>query len=171
MGSRKIRLTTDGCNPHLEMSTFSLKLFCVVHPANSAFSVELGNDDTVDDLKTAIKLKNTCLDDINGHELTLYKVSILEKYVAQTLSTLLFDGSDDRVEELDAMEVLVDVFPNDVEKGHLHIVATRPGPCCLPSDPCDFTYGLTKRPMTWENVSICFRLPVSDSLSDHEYPA
>ena len=117
------------------MSTFSLKLFCVVHPASSAFSVKLGNDDTVDDLKTAIKLKNTCLNDVNAHKLTLYKVSILGKNVAQTLSTLLFDGSNNRIEELDAMELLVDVFPNGVEKGHLHIVATRPGMCCIPSDP------------------------------------
>ena len=133
----------------------SLKLFCVVHPSSRPFPVELGNDRTVGDLKKAIKFENPHrLDDIDAAELTLYKVSILAKNVAQTLRALRFDGSDDRVEELDAMDLSVDVFPNGAEKGHLHIVATRPGTCCIPSDPCDFTYGLTKRPMTWENVSI-----------------
>ena len=109
----------------------SLKLFCVVHPSSSPFPVELGNDRTVGDLKTAIKLKNTCLNDIDAHELTLYKVSIPDDDdLAQTLSNLLLDGTGDGVEALPRVTMLlVDVFPNGVEKGHLHIVATRPGTC------------------------------------------
>ena len=131
------------------MSTFTLKLFGVIYPTSSAFLVRLSNDDTVSDLKEAIKLKTPHrLNGTNTHELMLYKVSILGKNVAQTLSTLLFDGSDDHVEELDAMELLVNVFPNGVEKGHLHIIVTRSGKCCIPSDPCDFTYGPTKQLMT-----------------------
>ena len=51
-----------------------LMLFCVVHPVSSPFSVRLSNDDTVDNLKKAIKLENTCLNDIDAHEFTLYKV-------------------------------------------------------------------------------------------------
>ena len=112
----------------------SLKLFCVVHPSSSPFSVKLGNDDTVDDLKTAIKLKNPHrIDDIDAAELTLYKVSIPDDDdLAQTLSNLLLDRTGDGIEALPRVTMLlVDVFPNGVEKGHLHIVATRPGPCYI----------------------------------------
>ena len=43
-------------------------------------------------------------------------MSILQK------SALWFDGSDDRVEELDFMDELVEVFLNGIEEEHLHIV-------------------------------------------------
>ena len=121
--------------PHLElaMSTpVALELICIIYPCDKpsklGFSITLGNDKSVDHLRRAIKHENpNALKDIDARELTLYKVSIPRKSITHTLSTLQFDGSDDRVEELDFLDSLFEVFPNGVEKKHFHIVAIKTG--------------------------------------------
>ena len=117
------------------MSTpVALELFCIIYPCEKpsklTFLITLENDKFVDHLKDAIKYKNAnALKDIDANELTIYKVSIPRRSIVQTLDTLQFDESDDRVEELDPMDSLLEVFPNGVEKRHLHIVAKKPGAC------------------------------------------
>lgn len=136
--SKQVTLSTRpegrlGPQFELAMSTpVALELVCIIYPCDKpsklGFSITLGNDKSVDHLKDAIKCKNAnSLKDIDAKELTLYKVSIPRKSIAHTLSTLQFDGSDDRVEELDFLDSLFEVFPNGVEKKHFHIVAIKTG--------------------------------------------
>lgn len=124
--SKQVTLSTRsegrlGPQFELAMSTpVALELACIIYPCDKpsklGFSITLGNDKSVDHLKDAIKCKNAnSLKDIDAKELTLYKVSIPRKSIAHTLSTLQFDGSDDRVEELDFLDSLFEVFPNGVE--------------------------------------------------------
>ena len=128
--------------PHISMSTaVVLQLFCIIYPCEGpskhAFSVKLGNDETIGHLKDAIKHENAnYLKDIDANELTLYKLSIPRKDMSQALSTLRFDESDDRVEKLDPMDSLDEVFPNGVEEEYLHIVAVKPSTCCTRFDCC-----------------------------------
>ena len=135
---------------HTSMSTaMVLQLFCIIYPREKpskyAFSVKLGNDKTIDHLKDAIKHENAnYLKDIDANELTLYKLSIPGKDMSQALSTLRFDESDDRVEELDPMDSLDEVFPNGVEEEHLHIVAVKPSTWCTRSDCCDLHSFISK---------------------------
>ena len=76
---------------------------------------------------------------------TLGSLSIPRKSIAQTLSTLPFDGRDDRVEELDFMDWLVEVFPSGIEKECLNIVSMKPGTCCTLFDCCDLSYSSVAR--------------------------
>lgn len=90
-------------------------------------------------------IKQESANDLRNIGLTLYKVSIPRKSIAQTLNTLRFDGRDNRVEELDFMDWLVEVFPSGIEKEHLHVFSMKPGTCCTPFDCCDLSYSSIAR--------------------------
>ena len=72
-------------------------------------------------------IKQESANDLRNIGLKLYKVSIPRKSTAQTLNTLRSDGRDNRVEELDFMDWLVEVFPSGIEKEHLYVFSMKPG--------------------------------------------
>ena len=127
-------------SPSVIMSNASLKLFCLIYPnpnhTRQPFPVTINTDETVDDLKKAIKLENAPrLDDIAAHELTLYKVSIPDDdNLLQTLSDMMLNVGDGCVTKLRATTRLSKVFPDGVEDEHVHILAQKPGTCHTPSD-------------------------------------
>ena len=96
--------------------------------AKRIFLIEIAKSKTVSALRDAIKDKIPYrLNGIDAIELILYKVSIFDDdNLAQTLKTLRFDGSDDRIEKLRAISPLSEVFPDGVERNHLHIVVRAP---------------------------------------------
>ena len=105
-----------------------LKIFCLLFPdrdpSQHLFSVSIHDDQTVDDLKDAIKRKNANdLNDIDAYELTLYQVLIRDDgNLVSQLSGKKFDSG----KALRPTSTLEDVFPNGALKGHLHIVALKP---------------------------------------------
>ena len=92
------------------------------------FLIKIAKSKTVSALRDAIKDKIPHrLNGIDAIELTLYKVTIFDDdNLAQTLKTLRFDGSDDRIEKLRDISPLSEVFPDGVERNHLHIVVRAP---------------------------------------------
>lgn len=118
----------------------SLKLFCVVcpdvQPSKRIFQISIDKTEIVADLKDAIKLKSAPrLDHIDAVELELYKVSIPDNNdLGQALDSLLFDGSENYVTELQPMTELSTLFPDGAKKEHLEIVVQKPGTCYTPSD-------------------------------------
>lgn len=111
-----------------------LEIFCVLwpfdRPGQQPFSVDLANTETVDDLKSAIKLEQTHrLKDIDAPQLELYRVSIPDDddILLQALRVLNFDGNGIGAKELNATAKLSKVFPDGVEDDRVHIVARKPG--------------------------------------------
>lgn len=85
---------------------------------------------TVCDIKKAM-MQDYDLRGLSAKKLTLYKVSIPDdEYLEQTLGTLSFDGTDNRVERLRfPAKLLSEVFPTGVQQRHLHIIVQKPGTC------------------------------------------
>ncbi|KAF9196321.1 hypothetical protein BGZ49_002858, partial [Haplosporangium sp. Z 27] len=62
------------------MTSVKVKLFCIVEGDSSAFPVKLDADDTVGELKKAIKEEQSPLfDDIRASELVLYSVEVADE--------------------------------------------------------------------------------------------
>ncbi|KAH7883441.1 hypothetical protein F5I97DRAFT_1815674 [Phlebopus sp. FC_14] len=90
---------------------------------STVFSVEIAPTKTVSILKRAIKDENlTRLRDIDANGLALYKVSILEKDLEETVKGLAFDHG----EPLLATATLSEVFPDAPRGGHVHIIVEAP---------------------------------------------
>lgn len=109
-----------------------LKIICIFYPdrrpiiLNSLFVVVIKCGYVVSELKDAIKLQNANqLKGINACDLTLYKASVENNQLKQTLQGLKL-GSEEAPELDNPLLVLSDVFP-DLERGHLHVIVTTPG--------------------------------------------
>ena len=60
------------------------KIFCVIPDNGAVFSVKVASDDTVDDLKKAIKKeKSQMLANVDADTLTLYRVAVAESISGQ----------------------------------------------------------------------------------------
>lgn len=111
----------------------ALKLFCILFPdedpkLKKLFSVSINDDQTVDDLKDAIKHKKANqLKEIDADQLTLYKVLIENGQLKQVLQDIVLE-SDEAPELEDPSLTLLEVFqPADVKPKHLHIIVKLPG--------------------------------------------
>ena len=104
------------------------KIFCLLYPdpdpSQHLFSVLLQNDDTVDDLKDAIKLKKAnILRDIDADEFTLHQVLIHDDgNLTSELSGEKFESG----KVLQPTKKLSSAFLNGAVEDHLNIVALKP---------------------------------------------
>ncbi|KAF9369813.1 hypothetical protein BGX21_005798, partial [Mortierella sp. AD011] len=102
--------------------TNKITLFCIVDKGYTAFSVKLSAENTIDDLKVAIKNRNSNrFDDIAPHELTLWKVSLSSAPERQiTLDPLMADELDDSTSEI------AEVFGESPPKETIHVIVQPP---------------------------------------------
>jgi hypothetical protein len=120
------------------MSAITLKLFCIIYPSvnsvKNPFSVLLANNETVIDLKNAIKLKaSPSLNNYTASELTLYNVSIPDddsSSLAEKLAILqLEEGSKLNHATWDLSKFIKE----EPLEEHIHIVVQVPsaGKLCI----------------------------------------
>ena len=103
-----------------------LKLFCYVlgEGCNNTFAVNIKEDETIGDLREAIKEeKRPKFDDILADSLTLWKASVpyslnLKKEVEAL--NLVDDDS------LQSLWILSDIFSSGLDGDHVHIIVDRP---------------------------------------------
>ncbi|KAH9957260.1 hypothetical protein BGW80DRAFT_1382899 [Lactifluus volemus] len=121
------------------MSGTKLKLMCLVLPDDKlyehAFQVDINDDDTVADLKKLIKDEHakehaSLLDEVDSRDLVLWKCSSLlgdDDNLEQTLKTIRFNGSDDRIVRLKALQRISQLFGDeDLSKEPIHILVEVP---------------------------------------------
>jgi len=102
-------------------------LFCLVNgdnPVDRAFSVNVSNSNTVDELKELIKAKKQPeFDDIAADKLTLWRVNISQ----DELPELDADADPETLgEKLSPLSEIAEAFPDGVKKKHIHIIVVRP---------------------------------------------
>ncbi|KAF9344577.1 hypothetical protein BGX26_004219 [Mortierella sp. AD094] len=102
--------------------TSGLKLFCILEGDSTAFSGKVEPDDTVDDLKGAIKKKQSLLfDDIRAREFLLYSVAVPDEGIPVNLinveSKILLTKSTNEISE---------VFGTAPPKKTIHVIVQRP---------------------------------------------
>ncbi|KAI8357422.1 hypothetical protein B0O80DRAFT_287701 [Mortierella sp. GBAus27b] len=91
-----------------------------------AFSVKVSEDDTVYDLKEAIKAKILEFKDIGALQLTLWKVSIPD--IGNDETPILLDHVSGDKRKLRPTEAIADVFAETPPKNTIHIIVQRPLP-------------------------------------------
>ena len=102
-------------------------LFCLVHgdnPVNRAFSVNVSNLNTVDELKKLIKTeKQPEFDNIAADKLTLWRVNISQDELPE-----LDAGADPETlgKKLSPLSKIGKVFPDRAAEKHIHIIVVRP---------------------------------------------
>ena len=103
-----------------------LKLFCYVcgDDYSNTFVVNIDEDDTVADLKDAIKeKKRPKFDDIPAGSLFLWKASVLiNRDLKESVEALNVVDDD----SLYSYEILSDIFSSGLEKRCVHIIINRP---------------------------------------------
>lgn len=109
----------------------TLTLFCLVdgEATSQAFSVDIEQTKTVDQLKKVIKTeKAPRFDDVAADELTLWRVSIPIVEEDDELPILL-DNVDDKVKKkLGPATRLSKVFPEDLPEETIQVIVQRPPP-------------------------------------------
>ncbi|KAG0038732.1 hypothetical protein BGZ82_010971, partial [Podila clonocystis] len=104
-----------------------LNLFCLVEgeATSNAFSIKVPSNDTVNDLKGAIKAEKTNdFSDIDADNLILWDVSFLFSHVKRKEHIFLKDLSTAR--ELDPMDIISDVFKDPLIEKSVNIIVQRP---------------------------------------------
>jgi Crinkler effector protein N-terminal domain len=109
----------------------TLTLFCLLdgEATSQAFSVDIEQTKTVDQLKKVIKTeKAPRFDDVAADELTLWRVSIPIVEEGDELPILL-DNVDDKVnKKLGPATRLSKVFPEDLPEETIQVIVQRPPP-------------------------------------------
>ena len=113
-----------------------LKLFCYVlgEGCNNTFVVNIKEDETVADLKKAIKEKKSPkFNDILADSLTLWKASVPYSLNLKKEVEALNLVDDDSLQRL---RILSDIFSSGLDRSHVHIIVDRPRsgelqPLCL----------------------------------------
>ncbi|KAF9424622.1 hypothetical protein BGZ76_003498 [Entomortierella beljakovae] len=102
--------------------TLKIKLFCILDGDSSSFSVKVDPDDSIDELKVAIKeKKKPRFDDIASDELVLFHVAVPDEGKHVNLSnveapTPLIIGSAE----------ISEVFGSTPAKKTIHVIVRRP---------------------------------------------
>ena len=92
-------------------------------PINNIFPIEIGDNETVGALKKSIKeKKRPVFDHIPADNLFLWKVFIS----VDTLHMEDLDQLSKEEETLKPIQVLSDVFSNNLDRTHLHVVVVMP---------------------------------------------
>jgi hypothetical protein len=108
-----------------------IKLFCILDGDSSPFSIKIEVNDTVDDLKDAIKEKNpNVFSSTDARELILFHVSIPSApKILITLSNLTVEERKKKHEELeDPTSEISEVFGTTPAKKTIHVIVQRPAP-------------------------------------------
>ncbi|KAG0196539.1 hypothetical protein BGX28_010002 [Mortierella sp. GBA30] len=109
----------------------SLLLICLVNgqPLSNAFSVKIEPSSIVDELKDAIKAKQTpAFDDITANELTLWRVLIPIAEDDDDEIPILLDNVNRDKKKLGPATRLAKLFPEDVPEETIHVIVQRPPP-------------------------------------------
>jgi hypothetical protein len=109
------------------MTDSLLHLNCLVDGESTSFPVKIESNETIGELKKAIKTeKAPRFDDVAADELTLWRVSIPVAPKKERKNISLADVSSK--EELDEIDDLSDVFEERPPKKTIHIIVQRPTP-------------------------------------------
>ncbi|KAG0012920.1 hypothetical protein BGZ80_011418 [Entomortierella chlamydospora] len=110
------------------MTSEKVKLFCILDGDSTAFPVKVATDETVGELKTAIKSENKNLfDDVDSRELTLWSVSIASSPKRQIILDNLLKEKDNTPKELeDPTSEISEVFGTAPAKKTIHVIVRRP---------------------------------------------
>ncbi|KAF9081985.1 hypothetical protein BGX27_004680, partial [Mortierella sp. AM989] len=104
------------------MTTQKIKLFCILDGDSSAFPVKLDSDDTIGELKKAIKEeKKPRLDDIDADKLLLYQIAIPDEGTQVNLNNV-----DSPKPLLKATTEIAEVFGTAPPKKTIHVIVQRP---------------------------------------------
>ena len=121
------------------MSGKKLKLMCLAWPDNKPdehiVQVEIDDDDTVASLKDTIKYKHAhAFAHVDARDLVLWKCSGLpdDGNLEQSLRTLQFDGSDNRLVRLTSARRQISQHFGNLSKEPIHILVELP-----PLSECD----------------------------------
>ncbi|KAF9086616.1 hypothetical protein BGX27_003151, partial [Mortierella sp. AM989] len=111
------------------IARMTIKLFCIIDGDSTAFSVKIEPEDTVDDLKDAIKKKQSPLfDHIRASELNLWSVDVADDGIPVNLinveSKTLLTKSTNEISE---------VFGTTPPKKTIHVIVQRPLAVVLPA--------------------------------------
>jgi len=110
----------------------SYKIFCILRGGRPAFAVNIKQNEMVEDLKDAIKVKNKReLDTFATHELSLYQVAIDASNMRNAIEVAeaIFQGLDtsENMLELNPVDKLQAVFQGHPASRRVHILVRRPG--------------------------------------------
>ncbi|KAF9294521.1 hypothetical protein BGZ74_011217, partial [Mortierella antarctica] len=108
------------------MTDNHMSLFCLVdgEATSNAFSVKIPSNDTVDDLKGAIKAKKTNdFSDVDADKLTLWRVSISDD--DDNDLPIPLDSVLDK-KKLKATTKLSRVFIGELPEDTIHVIVQRP---------------------------------------------
>ncbi|KAF9195849.1 hypothetical protein BGZ49_002952 [Haplosporangium sp. Z 27] len=102
-----------------------IKLFCIIDGESTPISIKIRTDETVDDIKKAIKKEKAIqLADIDADKLDLWKVSI----PSAPKRTITLDNleEEDKTELDDSTTEISELFGQDPPKKAIHIIIERP---------------------------------------------
>ena len=145
------------------MSSSKFRLLCLVLPDDDpdahTFRVEVDHDEIVATLKELIKVKHAPnLAHVPAHNLVLWKCAGLpEDDLEQTLKSIQFDGSDDRLIILNKGRQQISQFfgSEDLSKEPIHILVQVPAFCeCDTRIFCSMMKGLGSSQMHTPNTPV-----------------
>ncbi|KAF8947741.1 hypothetical protein BGZ46_005489, partial [Entomortierella lignicola] len=119
------------------MTSEKVKLFCILDGDSTAFPVKVATDESVGELKTAIKSENKNLfNDVDARELTLWHVSISiggdneedDNEEEDDKPILLKDHLADakRIRAKQAATDICEIFGTAPPKNTIHVIVQRP---------------------------------------------
>ncbi|KAF9325098.1 hypothetical protein BG006_011392 [Podila minutissima] len=117
---------------HSTLTDNHMSLFCLIdgEATSNAFSFKIPSNDTVDDLKGAIKAKKiNDFSDVDADKLTLWRVSISDDDDSDL--PIPFDSVLDK-KKLKATTKLSRVFIGELPEDTIHVIAQRPPPIHAP---------------------------------------
>ncbi|KAF9991786.1 hypothetical protein BGZ79_003981, partial [Entomortierella chlamydospora] len=110
------------------MTSEKVKLFCILDGDSTAFPVKVAADETVGELKKAIKgEKPNDLQDVDADKLVLFRVSVASSPKKQiTLSKLIEEKECTPKELEDPTSEISEVFSTAPAKKTVHVIVQRP---------------------------------------------
>ncbi|KAF9368007.1 hypothetical protein BGX21_006900, partial [Mortierella sp. AD011] len=119
------------------MTSEKVKLFCILDGDITAFPCNISSDESVGDLKDAIKKKQSpLLDDIRANDLILWRVFIASSPKRQILLSSLIEEKDNTPKELeDPTNEISEVFGAAPAKKTIHVIVQRPVAHCIVQRP------------------------------------
>ncbi|KAF9994469.1 hypothetical protein BGZ80_007582 [Entomortierella chlamydospora] len=109
------------------MTSVKVKLFCIIDGDSTAFSVKIEPEDAIDDLKDAIKKKQSPLfDDIRASELILWSVDVADEGIPVHL-----DHVESKTQLTKSTKSIKIVFGENPAADTIHCIVRRPAPAFI----------------------------------------
>ncbi|KAF9345278.1 hypothetical protein BGX26_003324 [Mortierella sp. AD094] len=123
-------------------SIYTIKLFCIIDGDSTAFSVKIEPEDSVDDLKDAIKKKQSPLfDDIRASDLILWSVDVADEGIPVHL-----DHVESKTQLAKSTKSIKIVFGENLAADTIHCIDRRPAAAVL--EPTPRPASLISRPVS-----------------------